>query len=245
MTRTAADDREEARVRAVYARREDPALARRYAWDSPAHVLQIQERERAVLSLLARHDFLPLAGRAAVELGCGTGFWLRELVKWGARPAGLAGVDLLAGRIEAARRLSPADVTFVCASAAETGLPSARYDLVLQSMLLSSVLDPAVRRAIAAEMCRLLRPGGAILWYDVRVGNPSNPDVQSLPRRAVAELFPGARLHLQRITLAPPLARRVAGPAPWLAYGLGRLPMLRSHYIGLIWPAASNGAEDG
>lgn len=236
---------DEARVRAVYARRAAPALARRYSWASPAHVLQLQERERAVLALLGREGFLPLEGRRVAELGCGTGFWLRELVKWGAPPEQLVGVDLLPGRIAEARRLSPSGMRLLCGSAAATALPAASFDLIVQSMLLSSVGDPAVRRTIAAEMCRLLRPGGAILWYDVRVRNPRNADLHPLPRRELAALFPGAALRLRAITLAPPLARAVAGRAPALARALAMLPFLRTHYLALIRPASGQGAAGG
>ena len=36
---------------------------------------------------------------------CGTGYWLRELLKWGARPENVVGMDLLASRLGEAERL--------------------------------------------------------------------------------------------------------------------------------------------
>jgi SAM-dependent methyltransferase len=42
------------------------------------------------------------------------------------------------------------------------------FDLVMQFMCLSSVLDSLMREQIADEMWRVLRPGGSILFYDLR-----------------------------------------------------------------------------
>ena len=37
-----------------------------------------------------------LAGQNILEMGCYTGYWLGEFVKWGARPENLTGIDLFA-----------------------------------------------------------------------------------------------------------------------------------------------------
>src|SRR6266849_2483898 len=85
--------REEKRFQmALSARREaDP----RYAWSNAGHVFLMQERERAALRALLRHGYLPLAGKAVLEVGCGSGTWLRDFIRWGARPEDLTGIDLL------------------------------------------------------------------------------------------------------------------------------------------------------
>ncbi|HEX9633238.1 MAG TPA: hypothetical protein VGA02_12320 [Gemmatimonadales bacterium] len=41
-------------------------------------------------------------------------------------------------------------------------------------------------------------------------------------------------VHLQRITLAPPLVRTVARRSWLAAYLLARIPFLRTHYLGVI-----------
>ena len=58
-----------------------------------------------------------------LEVGCGTGFWLRDFLKWGARPENVVGVDLLASRLSEARRLCPERLSLVCGSASALGLP--------------------------------------------------------------------------------------------------------------------------
>jgi SAM-dependent methyltransferase len=222
---------EEARIRAAYARRTG---ADRYAFFNPAHLLAVQERERVAIDLLRRHGVRSLGDADVLEIGCGTGVWLRELVKWGAHPRRVVGIELLPDRAAEARRLCPAGVTIRCENAAAAVLPRARYDLVLQSMVFTSILDPDVRAALAQKMVDALRPGGMILWYDARVSNPWNRDARGVGRREIARLFPGCRIRLRRVTLAAPLARAVLPRSSLLYALLHACPLLRTHYLGVI-----------
>lgn len=223
---------EEARLRGAYARR---APGDRYALSNPAQLFLLQERERATLALLRRHGLLPLGERRLLEVGCGGGQWLRDLVRWGAEPSRLCGVDLLPERVAESRRLCAPAVGLARASGTSLPFPDRRFDLVLQSTVFTSLLDPDVRRAVAREMLRVLRPGGAVIWYDYHVNNPRNPDVRRVGRGEIAALFPGCRLELERVTLAPPLARLLAGRAWTLCQALAAVPWLRTHYLGLVW----------
>ena len=54
------------------------------------------------------------------------------------------------------------------------------FDLVLLFSVLTSILDPRVQANLAAEARRVLRPGGAILWYDT----PVRQSVESPCQRA-------------------------------------------------------------
>lgn len=215
------------------ARREnDP----RYAWSNAGHLLAMQERERAVLGALRHAGYLPLGGKAVLEVGCGAGTWLRDFIRWGARPEDLAGIDLLAERVAEARQLCPAGVRLECGSATELPWDTGTFDLVLQATMLSSVLDRDVRHRIAAEMRRVVKARGAILWYDLHMNNPRNPDVRGISRREIRALFPDCRLSLCRVTLAPPLARWLAPRARLLASFFGAVPLLRTHYLGVFRP---------
>ena len=222
---------EEARVREAYARR---STGERYAYSNPAHVFMMQERERATLALLKREGLLPLAGRSVLEVGCGGGQWLQDLVRWGAEPARVHGVDLLADRVAQARRVAAPGVTVVQGSGGALPFRDAAFDLALQATMFSSILDAGARRAIAAEVARVVRPGGMLLWYDLRVNNPGNPDVRRVTREEIAALFPAWHITLERATLAPPLARTLAGRAEVTARLLAAVPWLRTHYLGLL-----------
>jgi ubiquinone/menaquinone biosynthesis C-methylase UbiE len=223
---------EEARIRAVYAKRQGDDA--RYSWFSPGQLFIVQERERRVLALLRRHDFASLSSKKILEIGCGTGYWLREFVKWGAKPENITGIDLLPDRIAEAKSLCPSGIKFHCGNAANLDFQNSTFDLVVQSTAFTSILDPALKKQVAREMIRVLKEKGIILWYDYHVNNPWNPDVQGIKKREISILFQGCHIDLQRITLAPPLARWIASRSWLLAYLLERIPLLRTHYIGVV-----------
>ena len=112
--------------------------------------------------------------------------------------------------------------------------PDEMFDLVLQSTVFTSVLDPGTKQQMAAEMCRVLKTNGLILWYDYHMDNPRNPDVKGVKLREIAALFPRCEIRMQRITLAPPIARRLASHSWLLCYFLSKIPWLCTHYIGVI-----------
>ena len=223
---------EEARIRAAYAKRQTDDA--RYSYFSMGHLFILQEREQRLLTLLKHNKLAPLHTTQILEVGCGTGHWLREFIKWGAQPENITGIDLLVDRVAEARYLCPEPVRIVYGNAAELPFPDATFDLVVQSTVFTSVLDAMMKQQMASEMLRVMKDDGFILWYDYHVNNPRNPDVRGVKRREISQLFPGCRIQLQRITLAPPLVRLLA-PYSWLAcYVLGKMPWLCTHYLGLI-----------
>ena len=222
---------EESRIRTAYGRRTD---LQRYSWFNKAHLLAMQELEEAMLTALERHGRGRLDGMTVLDVGCGRGGWLREFVKFGAQPAALYGVDLLPDRIDDARRLCPSGTHLYCGNATCLDFESASFDVILQIMLFTSVLDPAMRHAIAREMVRVMKPDGLIIWYDYYVNNPHNADVRAVTHRELRALFPDCDIELQRLTLAPPLARWIA-PRSRAAWSLLRsIPWLRTHYLAVI-----------
>lgn len=192
----------------------------------------VQERERKLLALLLRSGFdaSRLETAAALSLGCGSGSELLDLVRYGAMPGHLAGLDLSRERLRRAHARNP---TFALTEANATAVPfrDASFDLVLQFTLLTSVLEPESRRRIAAEMLRVLRPAGMIIWYDFWPDNPRNSDVRGIRPAEIRSLFPGCTYDLQALTLPPPLARWVV-PRSWLlADLLSRIRPLKSFYL--------------
>jgi ubiquinone/menaquinone biosynthesis C-methylase UbiE len=119
-------------------------------------------------------------------------------------------------------------------NAAQLEFPDETFDIVLQSTVFTSVLDTVTKKQMAAEMCRVLKQDGLILWYDYHMNNPHNPDVKGVKLHEIQTLFPDCDIRMQRITLAPPIARRVA-PYSWLlCYFLSTIPLLCSHYLGVL-----------
>jgi SAM-dependent methyltransferase len=194
----------------------------------------MQGIERRVLNALSGSGVSSLWGRRVLEVGCGAGHWLRELVQWGANPHDVVGLDLLPSRLRDARRLCADGIRLYCGDGAALALPSGWFDLVLQVTVFTSILDPDVRRRMASEMLRVVKPDGLILWYDFHVRSPKNPRVRAVPKQEIKALFPDCRITLRRMTLAPPLTRFLA-PHSWLlCQMLERMSLLCTHYLGVI-----------
>jgi len=223
------------RIRAEYARRQlDPRLQNRYSLFVPGALFTFQTRERAVLRMLQQAGLDPLDHLDILEVGCGEGGVLLGLIQWGADPARLCGCDLLSDRVTHARRRLPTTAALAVADGGYLPYPSARFDLVLQFTVFTSVLDCTLRQRIADEMWRILRPGGAVLWYDFRFQGRNNPAVQAIHPRQVRALFPHGTFAAQRVTLAPPIAWRLARWSRLCCELLALLPWLRTHDLILI-----------
>ena len=214
-----------------------------YGWNRPVNLFHHCSILRCSIRALVREGMFPLDERLVADIGCGRGQWLAEFLQWGADGSNLYGIDLDEDRIRAARkRVATADLRI--GDASELPWADATFDVVTQFTLLTSILDMAVKRQIAAEMLRILRPNGLILWYDFWCNNPRNPNVRGIEAQEIRSLFPGCQAKLEKVTLAPPLAQRLV-PVSWLAaMMLEKVPLLRTHYLGVIrrndWAASKD-----
>lgn len=112
-------------------------------------VWQIPESELQILG--------DVAGLDVLEFGCGAAQWAIALSRQGAR---MTGLDNSARQLEHARRLMTAagvDFPLLHASAEDTGLPEASFDIVFCDYGAMTFADP---RLTIPEAARLLRPGG-------------------------------------------------------------------------------------
>jgi ubiquinone/menaquinone biosynthesis C-methylase UbiE len=212
-----------------YQQRHDEGLSRRYSLFEPGALFRMQHFERDVLAALSRHGFEDVKQLRVLDVGCGDGGFLRRLVSWGATPSLLSGVDLLEDRVEASRRVDPClDVRQADASA----LPfeDGTFDLAFQLTVLTSILDPAMRRAVAGEMARVLRPGGAVVSYDFRFVR-DRQNTRPLRAAELQALFPRFSIDVRRVTLVPPLARTLARWSWLLCELLETVPPLRTHEL--------------
>lgn len=225
---------EEKRIVEEYKNRKEQIPKARYSLFSPSNLLIVQQRERLLLSLLRNSGLSQLDQHKILDLGCGTGFWLREFIQWGAQPGSLYGVDLLEERIIEAKKKCPDETHLHSGTASSIQYPDQFFDIVLQATVMSSILQPSLREQIAGEMLRVVKKRGVIIWYDFFMNNPNNKQVRGITKQEIKKLFPGCRIILKRTTLAPPLGRWVAPYSDFLGILFESLPFLCTHYIGII-----------
>jgi SAM-dependent methyltransferase len=229
------------RIRAEYARRSREIPEELYSVRNPGHLFGSLQRVRRLVRALSAAGCFPLSDRRILDVGCGHGGWLSDFESWGARRENLAGMELDPARAEVARgRLGAthsdgsggADIRV--GDASRLPWPDESFDIAVQATVFTSILDGAMRRSVSAEIARVLKPAGVFLWYDFFYDNPRNLSVRGIRASKIRELFPGFRVSLERVTLAPPVARRLA-PLTWIgALLLENARLFNTHYLGVL-----------
>lgn len=133
------------------------AAAQQY--DSEA-VLQ-REVGHTLLSLLPAdllvHNWL--------DLGCGTGYFCRQLQQRFVQAAGI-GLDIAPGMLQQARAVRPG-THYLCGDAVALPLASESQDLIFSSLALQWCSDFA---AVLSEVRRALKPGGVLAFSSLATG---------------------------------------------------------------------------
>lgn len=212
---------------------EVPGIPERYAPWQAAESLIREERRRVAAVELHRCRAFPERGTPCLEVGVGAGGWFPDLLSWGMAGADLHGIDIDVARLDVTRQGYPGSA-LEAASADRIPWPDQRFGLVVASTVFTSILDETRRKAVAGEIVRVLRPGGALVWYDFAVPSYGNQLVRPVPRAELVALFPTLKATVRRVTLAPPLARAIAGRSWTLATILNAVPLLCTHLLGVL-----------
>ncbi len=145
-------------------------------WDTLAAVYdrQLSLERRAVKTALDLAQVGP--GDELLDAGTGTGVVLRALAARAVRPRTAIGVDASARMLE---RVPPLPAGWRVQQADLTELPAqdASFDVAIASYVLH-VLEPGARRAVLAELRRVLRPGARLITVTVHV--PARPRLRPL-----------------------------------------------------------------
>ena len=187
-----------------------------------------QERENEIKDALRKGGFISLASKNILDVGCGTGEILSYFLKEGVPKKNLYGIDLLPERIGKGKITYP-DISFICGNAESLPFEDDFFDIITQSTVFTSILDYKMKQRIAAEMLRVLRMNGLIIWHDYRYNNPFNPHVKGIRKKEIMDLFPNCRFAFELINLNPIIAKLV-GKFSWnMCELLRRIRFLWSH----------------
>jgi SAM-dependent methyltransferase len=223
------------RIREEYQARDRTIPPDFYAWHREEIQYWQARTARVCARLLHKSGAFPIGDASIVDVGCGNGQWLLEFLQWGAVAANLHGIDLIAERIAYAReRLPGADLRW--GDAGNLPWADGSFDLVTQFTVFSSILDAQVQAEVAAEMLRVLRPGGRIFWYDCRYSNPQKAAVRGSSRDDIRKLFPSCSIQFARTTLVPPLSRVLARRSWAIAAAVEGLGFTCTHLAAVITP---------
>jgi SAM-dependent methyltransferase len=222
---------EEERIRLSYSRRHADEVV--YSLFNLGQLFMTQQLEKELIKLFDRYQLNALGDKRILDVGCGVGWRFQEFIRYGARQENLFGIDLLPNRIKQAKR-SNSNVDFRCGSADALPFQGETFDIVMQFVMFSSILDDVMKRNVAKEMLRVLKLDGIILWYDYFISKPTNRDAKGIGKREIIRLFPNCTFHFSKVTLAPPIARAIAPYSFLLCYLLEKIPFLRTHYLVVI-----------
>lgn len=178
------------------------------------------------------------SAQRVLDLGCGSGGDAGDLLQGGLAEF-VVGVDLQ-GELLRTRAASLPESPSILASGSSLPFRSNSFDAIIISTLFSSVLDRSLRRAIAAEALRVLKEGGNMYIYDMRVFNPANHAIRPLTLRQIRSMFGRQIKFSQAVTLIPQVARRLSGPQATLWYSrLTRTRLARSHRFTVVTKQSS------
>lgn len=194
----------------------------RWSWDRPGNRAIAEERETVATELLG-----PVAGTRVLDVGAGGGAGFPTLFPDAFR----INLDLLPWRLELpgwGHLSTNHPAAAVVGDGRALPHPDGCIDVALLSVVLSSITESDGHQVLA-EVRRVLRPGGFVLVYDFRVGNPRNSAVHAVSRRWIAAALPGFTIRARSVTLVPPLARRLR-TLRWYR-PLGRLRFTQTHNV--------------
>lgn len=226
-----------ARIRQTYTERIQSAPEdTRYSVFNLSYLYTLQQRQRDTVNLLAKLGIQTFHDKHILEVGCGSGGVLSEYLGYGIQPKQAVGVDLMPQLASRAKQRLP-HLHFACADGQHLPFAAQTFDVVLQYTMFSSILDKQIKINIAHDILRVLKPNGLILWYDFW-WNPINKQTRGIRLPEVRSLFPNCHLTARKITLAPPITRRLISFSWLLCALLEKTRILNTHYLIALRPIA-------
>ncbi|MCX6269035.1 MAG: class I SAM-dependent methyltransferase [Bacteroidetes bacterium] len=137
-------------------------------WESPAGKVRWKRRVGMLTSSI-------MPGMAVLELGCGTGYFTKEILSTGAI---ITAIDISPDLLDIARKnISASNLTFYLENAYSMSFHDMSFDFVIGSSVLHH-LD--IRKALG-EIYRVLKPGGMAYFTEPNMMNPQIAIQKNIP----------------------------------------------------------------
>jgi ubiquinone/menaquinone biosynthesis C-methylase UbiE len=156
---------------------------------------------------------IDLEDKFILDVGCGDGNWLRMLIELGANPQSLTGIDLSEQRLKDAKDKN-ALINYIHNQQPSLSCLSLSHDIVMQTVVFSSILDQDLVQHLAQEMERVLKNNGYIIWLDNKKAFP--PRLAGYSQEKVLQLFPNFKL-VYCVPVHPRYFRKLHKNYTWLA----------------------------
>ena len=145
-----------------------------------------------------------------LDVGCGSGNDLMELVKYGFDQNKLFGVDINNERIDIGKLNYPL-LNLSIQDATKLNFQDNFFNLVFESTMFVQITDIEMSQKIAREMVRVTKKNGYIFLIDWRYGKFWNPNYLACNKKRVKQLFNvGTDMEIIAISngsLIPPIGR--------------------------------------
>lgn len=171
---------------------------------------------------------IPITEALLLDYGCGVGARLLEIYRLGATFSNLYGFDCNPSRINIAKKIF--ESTNIMHGENSYSISPKQFDVLMNSTMMSSILDDKQASKIANEFYRLTKDSGFIIWYDLCLKNPYNPNVRSYKIKDILKLFPNHKIIYRKKICLPPVSGLKELPFPLLRT-IHTIPLLRSHYF--------------
>ena len=187
---------------------------------NPEVAFQLFAFDRANIRALQRIQLDRKLARV-LDVGCGGGSSLVNLLRLGFPQNQMSGVDISPERIAEARSTLPL-ADFRCETADAMSHADGTFDLVTESTMFVLMPDDELAGRIAKEMIRVTKPGGYIMLVDWRYSKPGSTVYKAMTPSRIASLFDvggsTSVIARERGALVPPVGRRLSRYLPSLYF---------------------------
>lgn len=123
--------------------------------------------EYKLMEIFVKYGYKVMSQVSVLDIGCGDGRFLRQLIDWGAEPERLAGVDINKDIIALAQKLSAPGINYEVAHADQLPYEDKSFDIILMIGVMQHIMEKSLRRRIADELLRVLKDDGILICYNI------------------------------------------------------------------------------